>query len=505
VTITVVGVNDDPVAIDDEATTDEDTPVTLDVLANDDDVEKPVSLTVVAIGTDANPTARPAGDVDGDGAVDVADLAVLASHWNQGLVTRAEGDLSGDGAVDVTDLAMLAASWGADGPTPRPSAGVDPIGEVTIHPDGTLRYDPNDRFETLPAGGSDTDRFTYTVSDGQGGEAMAEVVVTIEGVNDAPVADANGPYTGIAGQEVLLDASGSYDVDEGDALSYEWDVDSDGTWDYTTSLPTVSHAWPVAHAGNVTLRVSDTSGASDTDVTTVEIAAAPIERVDDLVSITYGPIAWDPWTDEMMVTINVTNTSEKLIAPQVRLAMENITGGVTMVGPDGTLANGSPWVDVSALTGGNGLAPGEGFTRRVHFHNAARGWFDFTPSVWGLPQDLPQPTGGPAPRMGVSSTAETYTPPAGTDASPARAGAGDGDMLAGLGIGAPTTEVWSPGGEASVIARMGPLAEPDAVLPDLECVDVLLRPASEAMERWTGPSEAEANLLTELPAPPAGV
>ena len=39
VTITVNDVNDPPVANDDSATTDEDTPVTIDILDNDTDID----------------------------------------------------------------------------------------------------------------------------------------------------------------------------------------------------------------------------------------------------------------------------------------------------------------------------------------------------------------------------------------------------------------------------------------------------------------------------------
>jgi hypothetical protein len=62
------------------------------------------------------------GDITIDGVVDVTDLAVLASRWQQPGV-RIQGDLSGDGAVDVTDLAILAANWGNKGAAvPEPTA-----------------------------------------------------------------------------------------------------------------------------------------------------------------------------------------------------------------------------------------------------------------------------------------------------------------------------------------------------------------------------------------------
>ena len=51
VTVTVNDVNDPPVANDDSATTDEDTPVTIDILDNDTDIDgtiDPTSVTEVS-------------------------------------------------------------------------------------------------------------------------------------------------------------------------------------------------------------------------------------------------------------------------------------------------------------------------------------------------------------------------------------------------------------------------------------------------------------------------
>ena len=45
---------------------------------------------------------------------------------------------------------------------------------LTVHQDGSFSYDPNGNFA---AGG--TDSFTYTVSDGHGGEATATATITV--------------------------------------------------------------------------------------------------------------------------------------------------------------------------------------------------------------------------------------------------------------------------------------------------------------------------------------
>ena len=52
------------------------------------------------------------GDLDGDGDVDIADLAQLLAHYGMTGATPADGDLDGDGDVDIADLAALLANYG---------------------------------------------------------------------------------------------------------------------------------------------------------------------------------------------------------------------------------------------------------------------------------------------------------------------------------------------------------------------------------------------------------
>ena len=87
--------------------------------------------------------------------------------------------------------------------------------------------------------------------------------------NNPPVADANGPYTGLVGQPVQLDGSGSWDAD-GDALTYTWDLDMDGQYDDATGV-SPSYTWNSTYAGNIKLRVRDSHGDSDTDLAYVDI------------------------------------------------------------------------------------------------------------------------------------------------------------------------------------------------------------------------------------------
>ncbi|HDZ02228.1 MAG TPA: choice-of-anchor D domain-containing protein, partial [Nitrospirae bacterium] len=96
--------------------------------------------------------------------------------------------------------------------------------------------------------------------------------LTGTGVNTTPpVADPNGPYTGVEGQAISLDASGSTDAD-GTITLYEWDIDNDGTFDYSSSSPIQSHTYASQDTYTINLRVTDDAGATDEATTTATIS-----------------------------------------------------------------------------------------------------------------------------------------------------------------------------------------------------------------------------------------
>jgi hypothetical protein len=76
-----------------------------------------------------------------------------------------------------------------------------------------------------------------------------------------PYAWAAGPYVGITGTQFLLDGRGSYGITS-EIVTYEWDVDSDGVYEYAASAATVAHTYAAAFDGLVTLRVTDSAGRS---------------------------------------------------------------------------------------------------------------------------------------------------------------------------------------------------------------------------------------------------
>ncbi len=86
--------------------------------------------------------------------------------------------------------------------------------------------------------------------------------------NNAPVADAGGPYTGTVNEDITFDGSDSSDED-GDDLTYTWEF-GDGE---TATGETVTHSYTSAGIFDVNLTVSDSS-EEDTDSTTATIESS---------------------------------------------------------------------------------------------------------------------------------------------------------------------------------------------------------------------------------------
>jgi PKD repeat protein len=90
-------------------------------------------------------------------------------------------------------------------------------------------------------------------------------------VNNPPSANPGGPYTGIEGQSITLDGSGSSDSDGSIAL-YEWDINNDGTYDYSSASATKSHTYTQQGTYTIKLRVTDNVGATGNTTTTADIS-----------------------------------------------------------------------------------------------------------------------------------------------------------------------------------------------------------------------------------------
>lgn len=184
-----------PIAADDEAETQMEAAVNVEVLANDSDPDGD-PLTVSSVGQPANgaASANPDGSIsyqpnpgfhgtdvfaytvdDGRGASDTAQVSVRvnASPW-------AQDDAASTHEDQAATLEVTANDSDADGDALTVSS-VGPAGHGTAsaNADGSVSYAPNPNFHG-------NDSFTYTVEDGHGGSDSATVTVTVQPVNDAP-------------------------------------------------------------------------------------------------------------------------------------------------------------------------------------------------------------------------------------------------------------------------------------------------------------------------------
>ena len=271
VTVTVTAVNDPPVAADDIKTVPEDTtdPVSISVLANDTDADPTDTLTIVAITEpDNGGSASVSGDEilytpapnfdgtetisyivsDGNGGVDTGTLTVTVSNENDGPTAQDDVFTVAEDSVEVT-LDVLANDTDPENDAIKISAvGVpDNGGSVSIAGDSlTLTYTPSTNF-------SGTETFTYQATDGTTPSEDHTVTITVTNQNDGPeppattveiATDANqsvsinvlGYHTDPdtpTGDSLSLDSVGSpangTTVIDGDLITYTPDADFSGT------------------------------------------------------------------------------------------------------------------------------------------------------------------------------------------------------------------------------------------------------------------------------------
>lgn len=242
---------------------------------------------------------------DGVGSSD-PDGTIVAYNWNfgdgsTGTSQTSTHTYSGTGTYDVTltvtddagdtDIAITTATIGIGNQTPvadanGPYSGTlnDPVsfdGTGSSDPDGTIvAYDWNFGDGTTGTGATPSHTYgstgtynvTLTVTDDEGATDSANSSVTIDAFNQAPIADASGPYNGTVGVSLGFDGTGSSDLD-GTIVAYAWNFGDGNTG--TGSNP--SHSYAAEGAYTVTLVVTDDAGETGLDTTTANIGAVENE------------------------------------------------------------------------------------------------------------------------------------------------------------------------------------------------------------------------------------
>jgi PKD repeat protein len=126
-----------------------------------------------------------------------------------------------------------------------------------------------------------------TVSDGEYHITSPTYQFTTTNDNAPPLADAGNIYQGTVDEDIIFDASESYDPD-GTIIGYRWDYTNDGTWD-TEWLQTkiTTHVFTDPGRYTVVLEVKDNNNETSQDTATVHITT--LDRSEPYAQFTISP------------------------------------------------------------------------------------------------------------------------------------------------------------------------------------------------------------------------
>jgi VCBS repeat-containing protein len=273
-TISITGVNDPPVSVNDSYAANEDAVLSVSargVLQNDTDAEPDTQLllqvgqvngsaanvgSVVTLSSGARLTMLTDGSFTYDPRPSTALQGLAAGatfvdtfsyRANDGLAnSTADATVSitvtgvndaptavGDALSTSEDVLLVVAAPGllsndtdpdGDRLTANAFSGASSRGaSVTIAADGGIEYDPrlSAELQALRPGQTLVDTVTYSISDGKGGVSNATVSITVAGANDAPIAR-NDEYRVDEDSRLVVSGRGvlenDTDVDAGDSL-----------------------------------------------------------------------------------------------------------------------------------------------------------------------------------------------------------------------------------------------------------------------------------------------
>ncbi len=305
-----------PVAVDDTATTPEDTALTLtqaDLSGNDPDIDGD-ALTVTAVGSAVNGTVV----LNMDGTITFTPATNF--HGTASFeYTVSDGFLTDTGLVSITvtpvddlpnavdDLVtvnedsinnaidVLANDTDPDDPLTVIQVGVAMHGTVTIGTGG-VTYTPAPNY-------FGPDSFTYTISDGHGGTDTATVNVSVTPVNDNPVATDDSATVAEDSTDNLIDvlANDNDGVDSGETLTVTAVTQgANGTVTFTATGVSYTPDADFFGSDSFTYTVSDGNGGTDT--ASVNVTVTPVN--DD-------PVAMD---DSASVNEDSTNNAIDVLA-----------------------------------------------------------------------------------------------------------------------------------------------------------------------------------------------
>jgi len=238
---TIAGLNDAPVAHSDTISTGENDIVSINVLANDTDVDNGAVLTVTAASAPAgkgiatvvdnqvqydpgpsfNHLAEGASEVvvvsysiaDEHGATSGSTAAVTVTGVNDGPVANPD-TASGTENQLLTIDALANDTDVDDGAVKTLVSASAPTGKGTASIVGNqVQFDPGTAFDSLAVGESASVAVGYTMADEHGASASSSITVTLTGTNDGPVANPDSKSTSENSAVVINVLANDVDVD----------------------------------------------------------------------------------------------------------------------------------------------------------------------------------------------------------------------------------------------------------------------------------------------------
>ena len=465
-------VNAAPLAVDDAAETAEDTPVTIDVLANDRDADGD-TLTVMEVSAPAHGTARltDAGAVEytpepdfhgsdrftytvGDGSGLTAQAAVAVTVQPVNDPPQALDDAGETPEDTPVTIAVLENDSDGDGDAlALVEASAPAHGTARLTDAGTVEYTPEPDFHG-------SDRFTYTVGDGSGLTAQAAVAVTVQPVNDPPQAIGVIPDQTLEAGDgpALLDLRPFFEDRDGDDLGYAA-VASDQAVGLSLAGATLTLTVARPGAATVTVTAQDPGGLTGTQaflVTTTDRQARGVVE-DTLAALGRGHLASARATLGRRVETTGQEASRVTVAG-MPVPLGTGAGGVAAAGQ----AVAQRWI--AGLTGGMPLQSG-GWTGMGAAPGAeAVGALGSHAATLGIAGGAPFGGAGPAQYGTGASPALSGVSPLG--------GGGQTDFLLALGSGpagggaaqGPRWTVWGQFDRQSFAGEPSPAARYDGDL-----------------------------------------
>jgi len=350
VTITVSNTNDSPTAIDDNPTAiDEETSITgFDLLNNDSDIDgdnititttptSDVSHGSVSINANGTFNYTPNADFFGNDAFQyeicddgspslcaTATVTITVNDVNDPPTAIADNPAAINEGASILDFDLLANDSDKEGN--NISINTTPVadvtdGSLTIKTDGTFNYTPNADFYG-------TDGFQYEICDDGSPVrcASAAVTITVNNVNDAPVAVDDTPPAINEGSSITAYDLLANDSDpENDAITIQTvpvanvsngslTINTDGTFDYTPNADffgTDNFTYRICDNGSPSLCATATVTITVNDINDAPIATADAPpAIDEDASITnYNLLANDSDPEGNTITINTTPVS----------------------------------------------------------------------------------------------------------------------------------------------------------------------------------------------------